>query len=81
MAPPGERRRRGAATSGRQHDRPRHRDGTHAQLCIVWPPGPGAGALSRMLERGARSVAMIFRAIVFTFVPTVLELAGGWHPC
>ncbi|KAL4423145.1 hypothetical protein ABPG77_007798 [Micractinium sp. CCAP 211/92] len=34
------------------------------------------GALSRMLERGARSVAMIFRAIVFTFVPTVLELAA-----
>ncbi|KAL4440595.1 hypothetical protein ABPG75_003596 [Micractinium tetrahymenae] len=34
------------------------------------------GALSRMLERGARSVAMIFRAIVFTFVPTALELAA-----
>lgn len=36
-----------------------------------------------MLERGARSIAMIFRAIVFTFVPTACELAGepyysGW---
>ena len=29
-----------------------------------------------MLERGARSIAMIFRAIVFTFVPTACELAG-----
>lgn len=29
-----------------------------------------------MLERGARSVAMIFRAIVFTFVPTAIELTG-----
>lgn len=34
------------------------------------------GALSRMLERGARSIAMIFRAIVFTFVPTACELAA-----
>ena len=32
------------------------------------------GSLSRMLERGARSVGMIFRAIVFTFVPTIVEL-------
>jgi hypothetical protein len=38
---------------------------------------PRAGALSRMLERGARSIAMIFRAIVFTFLPTALELAGA----
>jgi ABC-type transport system involved in Fe-S cluster assembly fused permease/ATPase subunit len=30
-----------------------------------------------MLERGARSVAMIFRAIVFTFLPTAVELAGA----
>ena len=36
-----------------------------------------AGALSRMLERGARSIATIFRAIVFTFLPTTLELAGA----
>ncbi|GAB4819537.1 hypothetical protein N2152v2_006583 [Parachlorella kessleri] len=33
------------------------------------------GALSRMLERGTRSVSMIFRAIIFTFVPTAVELA------
>lgn len=39
---------------------------------------PSAGSLSRMLERGTRSIAMIFRAIVFTFVPTALELAGAW---
>ncbi|EFN53974.1 hypothetical protein CHLNCDRAFT_7051, partial [Chlorella variabilis] len=45
------------------------------------------GALSRMLERGARSVAMIFRAIVFTFLPTAVELtavciilARAFHP-
>lgn len=31
-----------------------------------------------MLERGARSIATIFRAIVFTFVPTACELAGEW---
>lgn len=42
----------------------------------VRPPHARAGSLSRMLERGTRSVAMIFRAIVFTFVPTALELAG-----
>ena len=35
-----------------------------------------AGALSRMLERGARSVAMVFRALVFTFVPTLVELVA-----
>ena len=28
-----------------------------------------------MLERGTRSVSMIFRAIIFTFVPTAVELA------
>ena len=32
------------------------------------------GALSRMLERGARSVSMIFRAVVFTLAPTAVEL-------
>ena len=45
---------------------------THAPASST-PPG----ALSRMLERGARSVAMIFRAIVFTFLPTAVELTGG----
>jgi ABC-type transport system involved in Fe-S cluster assembly fused permease/ATPase subunit len=34
------------------------------------------GALSRMLERGSRSIAMIFRAVVFTFLPTFLELVA-----
>jgi ABC-type transport system involved in Fe-S cluster assembly fused permease/ATPase subunit len=34
------------------------------------------GALARVLERGSRSVAMIFRAVVWTFVPTALELAA-----
>ncbi|GAQ82134.1 mitochondrial ABC transporter ATM [Klebsormidium nitens] len=32
------------------------------------------GALSTIMERGKRSVTMIFRAIVFTLVPTVVEL-------
>ena len=41
------------------------------------PFSAAVGALSRMLERGARSVSVIFRAIVFTFLPTALELAGG----
>ena len=34
------------------------------------------GALSRMLERGARSIAMVFRAVVFTLAPTAVELAA-----
>ncbi|PSC71946.1 metal ABC transporter permease [Micractinium conductrix] len=45
------------------------------------------GALSRILERGARSAATIFKAVVFTFVPTALELtavcvilARAFHP-
>lgn len=36
--------------------------------------GRNTGALARMLERGARSISMIFRAVVFTLAPTVLEL-------
>ncbi|CAK0783343.1 hypothetical protein CVIRNUC_006542 [Coccomyxa viridis] len=32
------------------------------------------GALSRILERGTRSVSMVFRAVVFTFIPTAVEL-------
>lgn len=32
------------------------------------------GALSRVLERGTRAIAVMFRAIVFTFVPTIVEL-------
>jgi ABC-type transport system involved in Fe-S cluster assembly fused permease/ATPase subunit len=32
------------------------------------------GALSRVLERGTRSIAVMFRAIVFTFIPTMVEL-------
>ncbi|KAJ7546425.1 hypothetical protein O6H91_08G039900 [Diphasiastrum complanatum] len=33
------------------------------------------GALSRILDRAQRSVVSIFRAVVFTFVPTIIELA------
>lgn len=35
-----------------------------------------AGSLARMLERGARSIAMIFRAVVFTLAPTAAELVA-----
>ena len=34
------------------------------------------GALARVLERGSRSVAMVFRAVVWTFVPTLIELTA-----
>jgi ABC-type transport system involved in Fe-S cluster assembly fused permease/ATPase subunit len=34
------------------------------------------GSLSRVIDRGTRSVAMVFRAVVFTFVPTALELVA-----
>ena len=41
------------------------------------------GALSRVIDRGTRSVAMVFRAVVFTFLPTVIELVAVcallWH--
>jgi len=41
------------------------------------------GALQRVIDRGTRSIAMVFRAIVFTFVPTAVELvlvcALLWH--
>ncbi|GMH35638.1 hypothetical protein BSKO_03506 [Bryopsis sp. KO-2023] len=33
-----------------------------------------SGSLSRILERGTRSIQMMFRVVVFTFVPTLLEL-------
>ncbi len=36
------------------------------------------GALSRVLERGTRSIAVMFRAIVFTFIPTAIELVGAF---
>ncbi len=32
------------------------------------------GSLSRTIDRGTRSVAMVFRAVVFTFLPTAVEL-------
>lgn len=32
------------------------------------------GSLSRIVERGTRSIAMTFRAVVFTFLPTFVEL-------
>jgi len=32
------------------------------------------GALSRIIDRGTRSVTMVFRAVVFTFAPTLVEL-------
>ncbi|KAK9823970.1 hypothetical protein WJX72_006707 [[Myrmecia] bisecta] len=37
------------------------------------------GALSRILERGTRSVAILFRAICFTFIPTAIELVLVCH--
>eukprot|EP00793_Prasinoderma_coloniale_P004985 PRCOL_00000746-RA len=33
------------------------------------------GALSRILDRGARATSTIFRAVLFTFVPTMVEFA------
>ena len=33
------------------------------------------GALQRIIDRGTRSVSMVFRAVVFTFLPTFMELA------
>jgi len=33
------------------------------------------GALQRIIDRGTRSVSMVFRAVVFTFLPTAIELA------
>lgn len=38
--------------------------------------GRNTGSLARMLERGSRSISMIFRAVVFTLAPTVLELGA-----
>lgn len=35
------------------------------------------GQLSRILDRGARSIAILYRALVFTFLPTVVELVSG----
>ena len=32
------------------------------------------GKLSRIVDRGTRSVAMVFRALLFTFIPTIIEL-------
>jgi ABC-type multidrug transport system fused ATPase/permease subunit len=32
------------------------------------------GKLSRILERGTRSVQMLYRAVIFTFLPTTIEL-------
>ena len=46
------------------------------------------GALQRIIDRGTRSVSMVFRAVVFTFLPTAIELslvcgllwhAFSWH--
>ena len=38
--------------------------------------GRNTGSLARMLERGSRSISMIFRAVVFTLAPTILELGA-----
>ena len=32
------------------------------------------GRLSRVLERGARSISLLYRALIFTFLPTLVEL-------
>ncbi len=36
--------------------------------------GRQTGSLSRVVERGTRAVAMIYRAAIFTFLPTILEI-------
>ena len=36
--------------------------------------GSRTGGLARIIERGTRSVAMTYRAVVFTFIPTAVEL-------
>ena len=33
------------------------------------------GALQRIIDRGTKSVSMVFRAVIFTFIPTFVELA------
>ncbi len=45
-------------------------------LDLFFHLGRNTGSLSRMLERGARSISMIFRAVVFTFLPTFIELVA-----
>jgi ABC-type transport system involved in Fe-S cluster assembly fused permease/ATPase subunit len=45
-------------------------------LDLFFHLGKNSGTLSRMLERGSRSIAMIFRAVVFTFMPTLIELVA-----
>eukprot|EP00894_Picocystis_sp_ML_P003439 jgi/Pico_ML_1/53956/g4410.t1 len=32
------------------------------------------GSLSRIIDRGTKSVTMVFRAVIFTFIPTAVEL-------
>lgn len=32
------------------------------------------GKLSRILERGTRSIQILYRALIFTFLPTCIEL-------
>jgi ABC-type transport system involved in Fe-S cluster assembly fused permease/ATPase subunit len=36
--------------------------------------GRQTGSLSRVVERGTRAVAMVYRAAIFTFLPTILEI-------
>lgn len=45
-------------------------------LDLYFHLGRNTGALARMLERGAKSISMIFRAVLFTLVPTALELVA-----
>ena len=45
-------------------------------LDLAWHSDRRTGSVTRTLERGTRSVGMVFRAVVFTFLPTMIELVA-----
>ncbi|KAF8062057.1 ATM1 [Scenedesmus sp. PABB004] len=44
------------------------------ELDITFHMNRRTGRLSRILERGTRSIQMLYRAVLFTFAPTAIEL-------
>eukprot|EP00879_Flechtneria_rotunda_P004177 GHRR01004425.1.p1 GENE.GHRR01004425.1~~GHRR01004425.1.p1 ORF type:complete len:675 (+),score=250.27 GHRR01004425.1:972-2996(+) len=44
------------------------------ELDITFHMNRRTGRLSRILERGTRSIQMLYRAVLFTFMPTAIEL-------
>lgn len=44
------------------------------ELDITFHMNRRTGRLSRILERGTRSIQMLYRAVLFTFAPTFIEL-------